>query len=492
MQQQTLLNEVRDLLSLFVTRVKAAAALGHTDINVISESVLLDLFRIVFSLPGLRNVNHERKNFPGIDLADETTGIAFQVTATPDLSKVKETLQIVLQDGLQRKYPRVRIYVITEKQASYSQSSIDAVTHGRMNFDASTDVLDYRDVLRMCGTLPLASLARVVEILRAQFPQASLDSQSKRVGLYLPAGTESVELNLVPIWFPDTLYVADFVEPTAAATVPASRTSRRRRNRKPANPRAAVAKDILRRDFEVPEDFEINSNRLISFHDPTASGSPLVPYVDAGTLTPIRPREYYAYDEDQLRVFKSLLRRAFQRQVRPERVAWQFERHLFFYAPLQGSDERVIAWQDEKTASRTVFKRTMKNNKPDEVLTCKHLAFYVDFPLIENVWYMAITPTWYFTCDGYRPDPFGAKRISWLKGQENDQQVHTHFRFICHRIRAIQERSLFDGVEHANVIQIGDAQAFPNHPVLPDELWKPPSLHREGKAGDPEQVALLS
>lgn len=168
--------KARDLLSVFVTRVKGAATLGHTDINVISESVLRDLFRIVFSLPGLRNLNHERRNFPGLDLADDATGVAFQVTATPDLAKVKETLETVLRAGLEAKYPRVRIYVITEKQASYSLSAIDAVTQGRLTFDAGTDVLDYRDVLRMCGTLSLEDLERAVSILRTQFPETTIDS----------------------------------------------------------------------------------------------------------------------------------------------------------------------------------------------------------------------------------------------------------------------------------------------------------------------------
>jgi hypothetical protein len=489
MQQQKLINEARDLLSVFVTRVKGAAALGHTDINVISESVLRDLFRVVFSLPGLRNLNHERKNFPGLDLADDTTGVAFQVTATPDLAKVKEALETVLRAGLEVKYPKVRIYVITEKQASYSQAAIDTVTNGRLIFDASTDVLDYRDVLRMCGTLSFEDLERAVSILRTQFPETSIDSSPRKTGLNLPVGVESVELNLVPIWFPDTLFIADFVNPKGDDET-AEKQARKRRRRKPANPRRVVAKAILARGYEVPEDFEIHGNRLITFHDPTTQGSHLAAFVDAGTLTPIRPHEYYGGDEDQLHVFKSLLRRALQRQIRPERVSWQDQHHLFFYASAHDSGERMIAWQGDHAASRTVFKRTMKNNKPTEVLTCKHLAFYVDFPLINGVWYMAIAPTWYFSRDGYRPDPFGAKRISWLKRQENDQQVDTHFRFICHRIRAIQEQSLFDGVEHTNIIQIGDAQSFPNHPLLPDDLWKPPSAPRTAKPGDPEQAEL--
>jgi hypothetical protein len=190
MQQQNLLNQARNLLTAFVASVKGATALGHTDINVISENVLRDLFRIVYSLPELRNLNQERRNYPGIDLADDTKGVAFQITATPDLSKIKETLQTVLRAGLEVKYPRIRIYVITEKQASYSQTPIDAVTQGRLSFDANTDVLDYRDVLRMCGALSFEDLDRVVSILRTQFPEISNDQMTG------PAALPPVQIEL--------------------------------------------------------------------------------------------------------------------------------------------------------------------------------------------------------------------------------------------------------------------------------------------------------
>lgn len=95
MRQQELLNEARDLLAQFVTRVKGSTAMGHTDINVISEAFLTELLREVFSLPALRNLNQEKRNFPGLDLADDTAGVGYQVTATPELSKIKDSLQTV-------------------------------------------------------------------------------------------------------------------------------------------------------------------------------------------------------------------------------------------------------------------------------------------------------------------------------------------------------------------------------------------------------------
>lgn len=82
MRKQTLLTGARDLLALFIHKVEGSKALGFTDLNKISEGFVLELFRELFSLPALRDLNEEQENFPGLDLGDDTKGIAFQVTAT--------------------------------------------------------------------------------------------------------------------------------------------------------------------------------------------------------------------------------------------------------------------------------------------------------------------------------------------------------------------------------------------------------------------------
>lgn len=469
MRQQALLNDARDLLANLVYRIKGATAMRHVDINVISESVLLPIFREVFSLPHLRNLNRDHRNFPGLDLGDDVRGHAFQVTATADLEKVKDTLRTVLSAGLETKYPRVQVYVLIEKNASYSQSAIDKITENRMAFDSGRDILDFRDLLRACADLPVEGLQRVVELLRRQLALGPTPEGVEQSRLALPSGVETVQLNLVPIWFPNRLYVADFIEPE-----PVRPPSSSQRSRRPKSRRELVVAAILDRGYFVPEDFEIRGDQIISFHDPSDRASPLCPYVDVGTLLDdLPPKAYYSADGDQLNTFKSLLRRALQRQLRPEKVHWQRDYHLFFYGPDRGFEDRIIGWRDERLSERTVFQRTMKSNKPDEVLTCKHLAFYVDFHLIDGSWFMAVMPTWYFSRDGHAPDHYGSKRISWLKKKENDQQVHTHFRFLNRRMQELQESSLFEKGAESAIIQIGEPVSFANHPYLPDSLWNP-------------------
>jgi hypothetical protein len=64
MRRHTLLSEAGDLLAHFISRVRGAAALGLTDINKISEGFIVDLFREVFGLPGLRDLNAETRTSP--------------------------------------------------------------------------------------------------------------------------------------------------------------------------------------------------------------------------------------------------------------------------------------------------------------------------------------------------------------------------------------------------------------------------------------------
>jgi hypothetical protein len=471
MRRQTLLNEARDLMALFVNQVRGSTAVGHTDINKVSERFLVELFREVFALPDLRDLNAEKANFPGLDLASDASSTAFQITATTDVQKVKDTLRTVLDRGLHTKYPQIRIYVLTEKRVSRAQRSIDQLTQGRLRFELAKHVLDFRDVLRAIDRLETEQLERVVGILKRNFAH-SPTTPSVPVVRVPPAGTEPVELNLLPISFPGTLYLADHVAPRTTV-IDQPRRRHGRRPKRPASARQLVVQDIMHRGFDAPEDFEIHGDQLISLHDPTEAGSALLPYLDAGTLTPLSPAEFYGIDDDHLRLFKSLLRRALQRQLRPEFIHWQHEGRLFFFAPSNAFDERLVAWKEERMSERVVFQATMKKDKPEEVLTCKHLAFYVDFHLIQQAWYMAITPTWYFSIDGYRRDNYGAKRISWLKRQENDLQVHTHFRFISHHLRVLQEQSLFDGPHPRTFIRISDPLRFRNHPYLPDHLWNP-------------------
>ena len=64
----------------------------RTDINKVSETVLIPLLSEVYNFKNLKNLNSMNANYPGVDLGDEKSRIAIQVTSTPDSTKIKHTL----------------------------------------------------------------------------------------------------------------------------------------------------------------------------------------------------------------------------------------------------------------------------------------------------------------------------------------------------------------------------------------------------------------
>lgn len=186
MELHVLQAEVGRLLGLYSAEVKAASALSHTDINTASDAFLVELLGETFGLIHLRNLNEERENFPGLDLADDPAGVAFQVTAERDLRKILNTLRTSIAHDLHKRYPRIRVFVTSERQNRYTQSSIDAVTRGELAFDAKADILDYRDLLKLYKFYDLERLQRIATILRRHLSPAE-------EGAFTPRLAEALE-----------------------------------------------------------------------------------------------------------------------------------------------------------------------------------------------------------------------------------------------------------------------------------------------------------
>lgn len=170
MELLTAQNRINQLLTGFVTEVKGSAAFGRTDINIVSENVLVPLLAEVYSLPNLRNLNFtERSNYPGIDLADDVARIAFQITASPGSDKVKDTLRKFVSHELYTKYDKLIVYILTEKQRSYGGTGYADIINGKFHFDPEQDVCDYRDLLKQVASFPIDRTHNILKILEDNF-----------------------------------------------------------------------------------------------------------------------------------------------------------------------------------------------------------------------------------------------------------------------------------------------------------------------------------
>ena len=166
-------NRIKTLLSRFRHEVECSTATHTTDINVESENLLRQLLSEIYGHADLRNLNlSEGRDFPAIDLGDDEERIAYQITSTPSIQKIKDTLQKFVKYERYKKYDRLIIYVLTKKK-TYQTKGLDEIIQGLFSFDIKTDVLDYQDLLKEISGFPVPKLSKVQEILEQQFGDES-------------------------------------------------------------------------------------------------------------------------------------------------------------------------------------------------------------------------------------------------------------------------------------------------------------------------------
>lgn len=186
---------IRDLMSLFVTRVESATAMGQTDLNKVAETILIPLLAEVYGYKNLKNLNFtEGSNFPSVDLGDETARVAFQITATAGIEKVKYTLTKFVEYKLYEKYDRIIIYIITEKQSSYSDTEINRIIQGKLSFDVKKDIWDWRNILGEVTKFQIEKTREVEKILEANFGEERTEPDWEVVDKVKQIIKESTEL----------------------------------------------------------------------------------------------------------------------------------------------------------------------------------------------------------------------------------------------------------------------------------------------------------
>ena len=220
-------------------------------------------------------------------------------------------------------------------------------------------------------------------------------------------------------------------------------------------------------------DWTCHTQQIVTFHDLGNLGLPISRIVDQGTVESFAPKDYYRISDDHERVFKGLLRYCLQQKIFNKGIQWQNKENLFIF--VEGEDGGAIRkehWEGPDSRSRKVYVRTMKDNKPDETLSCKHLAFATEFRRYGSRWFLLIKPEWFFSFDGYHRNRFASKNVDWLKRHEWNTHVFNHFKFI---IRHIDYEAPSDIFEQSRprypFLKFRDLAAISGSPAINDKDW---------------------
>jgi hypothetical protein len=479
MRLETIQIRIRELMSLFVTQVKGATAQGDSFLNVVAETVLVPLFKEVYELPNLKNLNQvEKKNFPAIDLADIPARVAFQVTSTATSDKVKDTLRTFTEHHLYERFDRLIIYILSEKQTRYSGSKYDDLTEGQFSFDKDRDIVDFQDILSIVSGFDAERAERVLKILENNI-NGSSNTKPDNLPLAAPiVGNEPVFLNLLSIDFPSNLYIAELAA-DRGETIRQSQQGIIKLTRD--SPTRDVARAALeQRGLSFSLDWITHENKIITFHDLNQADLPLYQIIDPGTIETLPTSSFYSIDESYNRLFKDLLRRCLQQLLFHRNIQWQHGEKLFIFMRTD-SDVRTEGWYGTSSPSRTVYECQRNSEDPEKIRRHIHFGFRTNFKQFDKLWYLAITPDWFVSYDGYEKSFYGADFIKYKKRKESNQHVNTHVRFVAHFLKH-HHAGLFDGEEHAvyPFLSFGDFVHFDTAPLLDDDAFLPkPKKHRE-------------
>jgi len=477
------LDRIIELLRIFREEVEDHNEADRYDINRLSEDVLVPIFRDVFNCQFLRNLNRETKNFPGIDLADAHERIAFQITSDNSLEKVKETLRKVITHQGHLLHDQIYVYILRLKQKSYNKKSIQEITKGHFEFNPDIHILDSRDLVKKIELLDYPIIQRIEETLEVHFASPSKYFIPRQIA----KKTEKLVLNLLPISIPKEIFIAqktydreEIIENDRKLQKDDINKNNRFTLNKKSSERAIVWAALKQNGRTFTSDWVVRGKEFFSFHNLRDEKIGLATILDSSASDPIPVENYIknpdgSFNLDHLNIFKDLLRKTFQAQIKHRGISWQHDERVFFFCNLDKRDDDKIQIRKEsrvkgKKDGRMVYKEVRSKHDLTKTLNHEHLAFDISFDIYDDQWYLAIKPTMFYSSNGYRKSKWHKTNVSIIKKKDKNLNVLEDLLFITEILQKDQKEDLLMQ-ENQLFIKLGELVEIENSPYLNDDEW---------------------
>jgi len=161
------------------------------------------------------------------------------------------------------------------------------------------------------------------------------------------------------------------------------------------------------------------SDTIFTFHDPAATA---IECLCAGPADAIATEEWAQSDDSVVqRQFVQLLNGALEEQTWPAARRGKDHDTLYIAAP---EDLSSVEVPGRSSQMRTIVKTYRRDD--GSVRYVRHLALDRRFRRYDDVWYLEIVPTYFFSLDGYWQSKFAAKQLSGIKRIERHRDVRRH------------------------------------------------------------------
>jgi hypothetical protein len=269
----------------------------------------------------------------------------------------------------------------------------------RLHFDKEQDILDRNSVDRL----------------------AALTVPKSGFGYYVPplGDGEEALVNIIPIVLPPEMYVSSTVHSGSKATAL-----------------------LLEGGEPARFDWVINGGSFWSFHDPRESVCRNI--VDLDQVEAIET-SYLGFHEDldEQNKFSFLLRQTLRHQT-GEDLNWEKERKLLYFRAIEKNVSRRFFYEASRNKTHSdVVNVIMSKKEEGRVDFVRHHAFAPRFELLDDQWFLIVTPTYYFTTDGFTPHSYPQALLAGKKRMDNSAslrgQVVMWHRFLTQKDRAADD-----------------------------------------------------
>src|ERR1051326_5063612 len=170
----------------------------------------------------------------------------------------------------------------------------------------------------------------------------------------------------------------------------------------------------------VTGEWTIRSQHIFSLK--ALESQPFDALCDLGTLEEFDAKEWAFSDNlERQRIFVELLNYCLREKARGLALRHSRMRECYYFEATDDLRPRTITYQSvANRTTRTVFRGYPKPETPKYY---RHSAFASKFQICDGNWFLEITPTYYFTWDGYKPDRFYEERLKGIKRLESNAAV---------------------------------------------------------------------
>jgi hypothetical protein len=161
-------------LAVLKNEISMSGKISYLNIHKQAENLFRDVLTLTYGVE-LINLNETRTNFEGLDIGNQSAGIAYQVTSQNTAEKVNDTLAKAINYDHHKIFFRIIIFMLSDKKPAYT---IKPLSDPSFSFNPDTDILDFSDLIKKIESLPNLQIKAILDHLDTELVYPELKKET--------------------------------------------------------------------------------------------------------------------------------------------------------------------------------------------------------------------------------------------------------------------------------------------------------------------------